>query len=65
MDDKSDGGGMMILEEGGGGIGSQRSAMTTQLHREGQGDEGEDEESEKGDDHVIDVGWEDVYEQEV
>ncbi|OJA07627.1 hypothetical protein AZE42_01124 [Rhizopogon vesiculosus] len=67
MDDKSDGEGMMVLEEGGGGIRSQRSVTATRLPREEQeqGDEREDEESEKGDDHVVDIGWEDAYEQEV
>jgi transcription factor IIIB 90 kDa subunit len=66
MDDKSDGEGMLVLEEGGGGIGNQRSVTTrlTRHEQEEQGDEGEDE-SEKGDDHVVDVGWEDAYEQEV
>ncbi|KAG1773030.1 BRF1-domain-containing protein [Suillus occidentalis] len=60
IDDKGDGEGMIVLEEDGGGIGSQR-----QVPREEQGGEGEDDESEKGDDHVADVGWEDAYEQEV
>lgn len=62
IDDKGDGEGMIVLEEDGGGIGSQRPAP--RLHRE-QGEEGEDDESEKGDDHVTDVGWEEAYEQEV
>jgi len=60
MDDKSEGEGMIVLEEGGGGIGSQRP--TPRLPREEQG---EDEESEKGDDDIADVGWEEAYEQEV
>lgn len=60
IDDKGDGEGMIVLEEDGGGIASQRQAP-----REEQGGEGEDDESEKGDDHVADVGWEDAYEQEV
>lgn len=64
IDDKSDGEGMMVLEEGGGGIGSQQ-LVTTARYREEHGDEGEDEESEKGDDHVADIGWEEAYEQEV
>ncbi|KAG0703161.1 BRF1-domain-containing protein [Suillus ampliporus] len=59
MDDKSDGEGMIVLEEG-GGIGSRRPAP--RLHRE---EEGEDDESEKGDDNIADVGWEEAYEQEV
>lgn len=63
IDDKGDGEGMIVLEEGGGGIGSQRPAP--RLHREEQVEEGEDDESEKGDDHVPDVGWEEAYEQEV
>jgi transcription factor IIIB subunit 2 len=63
IDDKGDGEGMIVLEEDGGGIGSQRQAP--RLHREEQGEGGEDDESEKGDDHVTDVGWEDAYEQEV
>ncbi|KAG1826262.1 cyclin-like protein [Suillus subaureus] len=63
MDDKSDGEGIIVLEEDGGGIGSQRP--TPQLLREEQGEEGEDDESEKGDDHVTDMGWEEAYEQEV
>lgn len=63
IDDKGDGDGLIVLEEGGGGIGSQRPAP--RLHREEQVEEGEDDESEKGDDHVPDVGWEEAYEQEV
>lgn len=63
IDDKGDGEGLIVLEEGGGGIGSQRPAP--RLHREEQVEEGEDDESEKGDDHVPDVGWEEAYEQEV
>ncbi|KAG1783614.1 BRF1-domain-containing protein, partial [Suillus placidus] len=63
MDDKSDGEGMVVLEEDGGGIRSQRPAP--RLYRQEQGEEGEDDESEKGDDHVTDVGWEEAYEQEV
>ena len=68
MDDKSDGEGMIVLEEGGGDIGSRRSASAIPLRREEQeeqADEGEYEESEKGDDHIVDVGWEEAYEQEV
>lgn len=63
IDDKGDGEGLIVLEEGGGGIGSQRPAP--RLHREEQVEEGEDDDSEKGDDHVPDVGWEEAYEQEV
>lgn len=63
IDDKGDGDGLIVLEEGGGGIGSQRPAP--RLHREEQVEEGEDDDSEKGDDHVPDVGWEEAYEQEV
>lgn len=50
MDDKSDG----------EGIGSQQPTPRLE-HIE----EGEDDESEKGDDHITDVGWEEAYEQEV
>jgi transcription factor IIIB subunit 2 len=63
MDDTKDGEGMTVLEEDGGDIGTQRSAP--RLLREEQGDEGDDDESEKGDDHITDVGWEEAYEQEV
>ncbi|KAH7883861.1 BRF1-domain-containing protein [Phlebopus sp. FC_14] len=59
-DDKTDGDGMVLVEEG-GGIGRQKP-RTKDLPGHLVGDDG----SEKGDDEVADIGWDDdAYEQEV
>lgn len=64
MDDKAEDG--VIIEEAGGGVGSQKpSHSASQSDFPGAAHNEEDDESEKGDTEDPDVGWDEVYEQEV
>lgn len=63
MDDKTEEG--VIVEEGGGGVGSQKSSRwASRSDLPNAAHDGEEDESEKGDNEDPYVGWDEAYEQE-
>ncbi|KAG9314612.1 BRF1-domain-containing protein [Chiua virens] len=64
MDDKTEDA-MIVEEGGGGGVANQISSRTAKSDFPDAAQDGDDDESEKGDNEESYVGWDDVYEQEI